>query len=97
MRKSESEREKGKKEREGGRERIEYYLLVLQLHNTLHSAVVVEEIYGAYHLHTLRVVDAQLESSNGVATGQLDKLSCRRELGVNSNGRQLENLEEKET
>lgn len=67
-------------------------LLVLQLHHTLHRAVVVEQVDGADHLDTLGVRDTELEASDCVAPSKFHKLSCWGEFGVHTNGRQLENL-----
>jgi len=51
-------------------------VLVLQLHNSLHSPVVVVEVDGADHLGAFEVTDFHRDFADGVAANELDNLLC---------------------
>lgn len=50
------------------------HVLVLQLHDSLDSPVVVVEVDGADHFCALEVTDLYCDFTNGVAADELDNL-----------------------
>lgn len=72
-------------------------LLVLQLHNGLHSAVVVVKVDSAHHFGAFEVTDLHRDFTDGVAANEFDNLLCGGVAGVYFNGWQLDILQKKKT
>jgi hypothetical protein len=68
-------------------------ILILEFHNSLHTAVVVEEIHGADHLCTLYITDSEDNFADCVTSTEFDNLGGCCELGVHFDDRQLQVLE----
>lgn len=51
-------------------------ILILQLHDRLHSPVVVIKIDGANHFGAFEVANLHCDFADGVATNELDNLLC---------------------
>lgn len=72
-------------ENQGDRERsaaCSLNLLVLQLHNSLYSPVVVVEVDGANHFGAFEVTDLHCDLADGVAANELNNLLCGGVAGV---------------
>lgn len=64
-------------------------LLVLQLHDCLHSPIVVVEVDGSHHFCALQVTDLHSDFADGVAANELDDLLCGGVASVHFDRRQL--------
>lgn len=68
------------------------HILVFQLHDGLHSSVVVIEVDSSHHLGPLQVSNFHRHFADGVAANELHNLLGGGVPGVHFNGRQLDIL-----
>lgn len=72
--------------------RSEGPILVFQLHDGLHSSVVVIEVDGSHHLGPLQISNFHRHFADGVAANELHNLLGGGVPRVHFNGRQLDIL-----